>query len=112
MIVLSHYIVYYLIRFFICFPFILLFLKLYLSFILPEELKKLKKGDLLFDRSCCSCFLDDARKKFYLHYPWYYLWIMKYQYTNLIFVSEFIFYLVTFDLQADAEKNMLRDVNI
>ena len=45
-------------------------------------------------------FLDDAREKFYLHYPRYYLLITKYQYANLIFVSDFIFYLVTFDLQA------------
>ena len=28
------------------------------------------------------------------------LLIMKHQYANLIFISDFIFYLVTFDLQA------------
>ena len=63
-------------------------------------IKEIKEKEIvrLIDR--IVRFLDDAREKFYLHYPWYYLLIMKYQYANLIFVSDFIFYLVTFGLQA------------
>ena len=78
----------------------LLFLKLYVSFILPEELKKHKIKDRSFDRSYCSVALDAVSEKFYRHYPRYFLSIMKYQYANLIFVSDLIFYLDTFDLQA------------
>ena len=110
------FVVYYIIRFFYLFSFYIIVFKTVFKFYSSWGIKKVKEKEIVrsFDRSYCSCFLDDAREKFYLHYPWYYLLIMKHQYANLIFVSDFIFYLVTFDLQAsvDAEKNMLQDVNI
>ena len=44
--------------------------------------------------------MDDAKEKSCVHYPLYYLLIMKYICANLIFASDFIFYLILLDLQA------------
>ena len=44
--------------------------------------------------------MDDALEKSCVHYPLYYLLIMTYIYVNLIFATDFIFYLILLDLQA------------
>ena len=88
--------------FFYLFSFYIIVFKTVFKFYSTRGIKKNKiKEDCSIDRIVPGV-LDDAREKFYLHYPQYYLLIMKYQYAKLIFVSDFIFYLVTFDLHVQA----------
>ena len=108
-------VVYYVIRlFFNCFPFILLLLKLYVSFILPVELEKRNKRRS-FVRSIVL-FLFFGRRQGEILSPLSPILFINYEIS--VCKPDFCvrFHLLSgyirFTSSVDPEKNMLRDVNI